>query len=387
MKSSLPTAAIGALLLLLSGATAHAGVTLQDADGNERIDLRFRLQILGKFTESDLDGDGDFESADDFQVRRARLWLKGTVNEYFGVFLQTDVSGNEIEMLDAYIHLKKSSKLQTYIGQHLAPSSRQTLTLSNTLLALDRPGMAYKALTWGSRALTTFSTATYGDADSGIRGSSQVRDVGFTVFGVHDLSDSRHFKYYFGMYDGTPAVGTDAERYSGRVQLNFGDSEPSYYSTATYLGAKRTFSIGGSYDTQSDVAGARTPLTDYSYWNVDLFAEQPAGAGSLTFEAAYQDLDLDDANLQSEGTGFYVQTGYLVKKEKWQPWLLYEDWSADASSGKGSYGLWRAGVSYFMDGHHANFKVGYESFSADASIGSSSEDSIGSVVVGFYAAY
>lgn len=377
---------LSGLLAVVLMAPAFAGFKLKDADGNEKIDLGFRLQVLGKFTETDRTGDGAFDSTDDFQIRRARFRLKGTINEHFGMFFQTDVSGNDIQMIDAYIHLKKDAGFQTFIGQHLAPTSRQTITSSGALLAMDRPGLIYKALTWGGRALSTFDTATYGDSDSGMRGPAQVRDTGFTLFGVKS-KEKTHFKWYLGMYDGTPASGTDGERMTGRVQFNFGDAEPSYYSIATYLGKKDTLSIGLSYDTQSDVASSRTPQTDYSYWNVDIFAEKPMGEGSVSFEAAYHDMDLDRANLQAQGDGFYVQAGYLIQKDKWQPWFLYEDWSADASSGKGSYDLWRVGVSYFIAGHNANFKVGYENFSADANIGSSRENSIGSLVLGFYTTY
>ena len=254
------------------------------------------------------------------------------------------------------------------------------------LLAIARPGLIYKALTWGGRSLSTFSTATYGDSAAGFSGPAQVRDTGFTLFGVSS-KEKTHFKWYLGMYDGLPAAGTDGERMTGRVQLNFGDSEPSYYSTATYLGKKKTFSVGLSYDTQSDVAGSRTPQTDYNYWNVDVFADQPVGAGSVSFEASYHDLDLDNANMEAQGTGYYLQAGYLIGNDKWQPWFLYEDWSADAASGLGSYDLLRVGVSYFMSGHNANFKIGYENFSADANIGSSTERSIGSLVIGFYTTY
>ena len=385
-RNTLVTMLAGLLLLLAATNVAYAGFKLKDDDGNEKIDLGFRLQVLGKFTEGDLDGDGSFESVSDFQIRRARFRLKGTVNEHFGMFFQTDVSGNDIQMIDAYIHLKKDAKLQAFVGQHLAPTSRQTITSSGALLAMDRPGSIYKTITWGGRGLSTFDTATYGDSDSGLRGPAQVRDTGVTVFGVNS-KDKTHFKYYIGMYDGVPAGGTDSERLTGRLQFNFGDAEPSYYSIASYLGKKDTVGIGFSYDTQSDVASARTPLTDYTYWEADVFAEKPVGNGSVSFEAAFHNLDLDGANPQAEGDGFYVQAGYLMSNKKWQPWFLYDSWSADAASGKGSFDLWRIGVSYFMQGHNANVKFGYESFSTDANIGSSNEDTIGSFVVGLYTTY
>ncbi len=376
----------GLVLLMLGAGAADAGFKLKDADGNEKIDLGFRLQVLGINTDRDLDGDGDYESFGDFRIRRARFRLKGTVNEHFGMFFQTDVSGNDIQMIDAYIHLKKDNGFQAFVGQHLAPSSRQTITSSGALLALDRPGSIYKALTWGGRALSTFDTATYGDSASGFSGPAQVRDTGVTLFGMTS-KDKTHFKWYLGTYDGLPAAGTDGERITGRLQVNFGDSESSYYSIASYLGKKDTVGIGVSYDTQSDVAGSATPQTDYTYYEVDVFAEKPMGTGSVSFEAAYHSLDLDGMNPQAEGDGFYVQAGYLMSNKKWQPWFLYDSWSSDAASGKGSFDLYRIGVSYFMAGHNANLKFGYESFNADANIGSSREDSIGSLVVGLYTTY
>ena len=103
MKRSLLTPTIAGLVVLLLGTAAHAGLKLKDADGNEKIDLGFRLQILGISTERDLDGDGKFDSFDDFRIRRGRFRLKGTVNEHFGMFFQTDVSGNDIQMIDAYV--------------------------------------------------------------------------------------------------------------------------------------------------------------------------------------------------------------------------------------------------------------------------------------------
>ncbi len=371
------------LLLLVLGATAaQAGAKLK-INANAEIDLGFRLQVLGIFTERDIDGDGEHEAFDDFRLRRARFRLKGTVNKHISMFLQTDVSGNDIRMVDAYIHLKKNARFQVFLGQHHVGANRQNVTSSGTLLALDRPGLIYKSLTWGTRALTTFDTSTYSDSDAGFRGPAQVRDTGVTFWGTGDMGGNAHYKYYLGTYDGISASGHDSERYTGRLQLNFGDAEPSYYSVANYLGKKNTIGVGFSYDTQSDVASSKTPLTDYNFYSVDLFASQ----GAATFEGAFMNLDLDGANPAAEGDGFYAQLGYLMSNNKMQPWFLYEDWSAEEASGKGSYDLWRVGLSYFMAGHNANFKIGYESMSADALIGSSNEDQIDSFVIGFYTTY
>lgn len=374
--------------LVWGGATAaHAGAKLEIND-KAYIDLGFRVQILALSTDRDLDGDGSFEGLDEFRLRRGRFRLTGVINEHVSVFMQTDVATNSIRLIDAFINIKRDDWLQLIMGQNMPPSNRENLTSSGALLAADRPGMVYKSLTWGGRALTTFSTQTYGDTAAGFPGPYQVRDIGATLFGSGDVGGGNaHLKYYVGIYDGASAAGTDSERYAGRLQLNFGDAEGGYYNSATYLGKKKTVGFGLSYDAQADVAGSSTPQTDYTYWSADLFAEQPLGNGSFTLEGAWMNLDLNDANLGAQGDGWYLQGGYLINNAKWQPWFLYEDFGADDPSGKGSYDLLRLGVSYFMAGHNANIKVGYETFNADAPIGSSTEDKIDSFLVGFYTTY
>lgn len=268
-------------------------------------------------------------------------------------------------------------------------------------MTMDRPGITYKNLTWGTRALSTFSTATYSDADAGLRGDVDVRDLGVTLFGSTSFSESSHLKYYLGVFDGIQKAGKDSERVAGRIQYNIFDAEPGYYGLSTYLGKKKTIGIGAAFDIQSDVADdlATGTTVDYSMSTVDVFAEIPIGSGTLTAEGAFIDLDLDgatqldalgdgsdlrDAN-QSQGDGYYIQAGYLFNK--WQPWIEFENWDADAASGKGSYDSSRVGLTYFIEGHNANIKVGYEVFNSDALIGSTNEDEIQTVAIGFYVTY
>lgn len=88
---------------------------------------------------------------------------------------------------------------------------------------------------------------------------------------------------------------------------------------------------------------------------------------------------------RSQGDGFYVQAGYLL--HPWQPWLAYERWQSDAPGEKGSYDLYRVGFTYFIKGHHANIKAGYEHVDADSDIGASSETTIDSFVAGLFLDY
>jgi len=181
----------------------------------------------------------------------------------------------------------------------------------------------------------------------------------------------------------------DNLRFTARAQLNLFDAEAGYFNSATYLGKKKTLAFGASYDTQDEIQDATAGgLGDYEYWSIDAFAEWPLGPGYLTAEAAYSDLDLDNATTaatQSQGDGWYFQTGYYINK--WQPWVEYETWDGDANSNLGNYDSFRIGISYFLKGHNANIKLGYESFSPDEDFSGTTEDSIDTIILGFYTTY
>lgn len=387
------------ILALFSG-NAMAGAKIKIND-DASINLGFRLQTLYLNTDSDLNGDGSFETLDDFKIRRARIRLGADVTKLFSLFLQTEFSqgvgsGGDVRMIDAFLKVK-AHKLATFvIGENMAPVTRQNLTSSGGLMTVDRPGISYKNLTWGTRALSTFSNVTYSDGDAGLRGDVDVRDLGITLFGSTSIQDDVHVKYYLGIYDGIQNASQDKERFVGRIQVNFFDAEPGYYGLSTYLGKKKTVGIGAAFDSQSsvDIDTATSKVIDYSMYTFDVFTDYPVGDGTLTFEAAIVNLDLDDATTltgtsknaqQSQGSGWYVQAGYYINK--WQPWVEYETWDSDAASQKGDYDSYRVGLTYFYAGHNANFKVGYEHFEADVNFTGKTEKEINTLVAGVYITY
>ena len=395
----------GLLASLVIAAPAWAGAELK-IDDESSINLGFRAQVLAKFIESDLDGDGSLDNFTDFQVRRARIRLLGKINKNISAFLQTELGssasggGRDVRMIDAFVKINYNPWSQIIAGINMAPASRQTTTGSGGLMTMDRPGNNYKNLTWGTRALRNFSTSTVNTTDGGLRGNVDVRDVGVTLFGSGSMSDTSHVKYYLGFYDGIQASGSDKSdrnlRMTARAQLNLFDAEAGYYNLSTYLGKKKTLAFGVSYDVQDEVqvsdgsgllsSGA---YGDYAYYSVDAFAEWPMGEGTLTAEAAFSSLDLDGANsnaLRSEGDGFYVQAGYFLPNN-WQPWIEYETWDSDATSRQGDYDAYRVGISYFFKGHNANVKAGFETVNSDINFSGSSEDSLTSFVVGFFITY
>ncbi|MFP4181631.1 MAG: porin [Thiohalospira sp.] len=386
-------------------ASALAGAKVEIND-DASLDLGFRLQSQM----IQYDSDAVAESRD-YKVRRGRIRLGASVHEKVSLFMQTEFAENEAgigadaRVIDAFIKYQVDDWAQVIAGQNMAPSLRHATTSSGGLMAIDRTGLVYKDLTWGARAVGSFTNQVLPETDSGLGSAVGVRDMGLTLFGSGSLAENTHLKYYVGTYDGA-RTNNDSERYTGRVQVNFGDDEAGYYNLTTYHGGKETVGVGLAMDSQSDVAQADDgEWRDYELVTADLFLEQPVGPGALTAEAGWMDLDLGGGDVafrdgdgdvmdknatidRAQGSGYYAQTGYTVGD--WQPWVAHESWGSDADQDWGSYDATRLGITYLIDGHNANIKAGYESLTAENEISEGEhggEDSIGTFVLGGYITY
>jgi len=390
----------GAMLVMVSTAGDSRAAMIR-IDEDAHIDVGFLIQPMAVVTESDLDGDGTLDSETEFKVRRGRLRLRGVVGDRITAFLQSDLgttaggAGYDWRIIDAWVMLRATDELFLLAGQNMAPANRQNMTAASVLLTIDRPGLTYKSLTWGTRALSAFSNRTLDDTDAGLRGPAEVRDLGLTLFAVRSFTDGVHGKAYLGAYEGVQLAGRDAPRLTGRLQLNFGDAEPGYYNLSTYLGGKRTVGIGASYDTQASVADSEDRgAIDYTYYSLDIFAEHPWMDGHVTLEAAFSGLDLDGATAlyttrgetgagrdatRAEGAGYYVQAGYY--QNRWQPWAGFERWNSDAEDETGAYSAWRVGLSYYLRNHNAVIKGGYERLKSVMPLPGTNDDTIGSFVM------
>jgi hypothetical protein len=396
-------------VLLVWPSASWAGVELQiDQDSNLELGFRLQTQFLSS-TNSQADAENEHEEK--FLLRRARIRLGGSVTKWVNFFIQVgsdseeDGSVGDAKVIDGFINLHLLEQAQIIMGEHMAPAGRQHLTSSAAMMAIDRPGITDYNLTWGLNGGAVFNTAIFDDGNLDLSGDGNVnRDIGVTLFGSTSFTETIHAKYYVGGYTGIQFMNNaeDKERVTGRVQLNFFEPEPGYYNLSTYLGEKRTVAIGASIDHQQRIARdtAKDDNINYIWYSIDAFADIPVGPGSTTFEAGYSNLDLEDSTSlrdsasgspknakETEGDGFYVQSGYYLENLNLQPWVLFERWYSDASDDVGSWSAWRVGVSYFIKGHNANIKVGFEQFRADEKIGGTTDKNIKNFLIGFYVSY
>ena len=395
--------------ILLFANAAMAGAVLP-IGSDASLNLGYRVQALMIATDADLvDDDGEWESYREWNVRRARFRLGAKVGDHVTAFLQTDAAAKDVVLIDAWVAYKVSPWLQFIVGRNMAPANRQNLTSSGALMAIDRPGVAYKSLTWGGRAVNRFANSTFNESDSGLRSPDSVRDNGLTIFGSNTVGSNGNLKYYAGIYNGIQDGTTnDEDRFTFRAQYNLWDAEAAYFQSSTYLGTKKTLGIGVSYDMQKEVGASdpADPQVDYTYLSADVFLEYPIGSGcnALTAEFGYSDLDFNNnpGYMNSQGSGFYGQAGFFIcsvaGQRGWQPWVEYESFDSDATANAngevmGTYTNFRVGVTYYLEGQHANIKLGYESFSSDTMLitdpadATKGEDTINTITLGFYTTY
>lgn len=391
MKQALSAALLISILIVPGIASAGAKVEI---DRESYLDLGFRLHTIFVL-------DSDSAENDRWHLKAGRLRAKGVVNKYAMAFIQTDTADGEMAVLDAFAAITPDSALNIFIGRNMAPSSRQNLTSTEAMLAVDRPAIANKSLTWGARAVPVFGTKDYADSNPGINSEIMNRDTGITFHGLISPLAGLYVKYYLGTYNGIQLEDNSGKsfekpRFTGRVQLNLFDPEENYYNFSTYIKEKKTVSVGASYDYQNRVAKSASEWADYRYYSLDLFTEMPIGPGSLTFEAAYMGLGLSGTSAfasteipvsgasgkSAEGSGYFAQAGYYINKV--QPWIMYESWESTSSEGQGGFWSGRAGVTYYIKDHNASVKFGVEYFKPEDA---SEQGSILSMVFGFFAQY
>ncbi len=269
----------GAMLVALTPGFASAGASLQIGEqGSMNINYAVQVWAQSRGYRSATDSGSSFDTF----LRRNRITFSGQYDDAVGYYAQLEAgndskAGNDnrsIYYRDAYITLDYTDSARFIVGRFKNTFSRENLEACLESLTLDRAEVI---------AYTPFGGS---------------RDTGIAMWG--NLADAA-FQYRFMIADGRegPEVAKDSPRFTARVHWSPLDPEYDYGYRSTYLGTKKTFTIGMAFDYQPNVAyanyAARSNMVDYSAFTADVFWEQPATSGTYTFSAAYFDYDTENA--------------------------------------------------------------------------------------------
>lgn len=310
----------------------------------------------------DAAANGD-DRSNDFSLNSARLYLSGSFNKYIKGMLNTERSGGgegNIEVIDANVQFQLTPEIAIWAGRFLSPS--------------DRANMAGPYYSSGGGGGYWANVASRYGWNGGVIG----RDEGVAFVGSF-LEDK--LAVSFGAFEGDnifrfSGVGAQKESsaaaaalnaddklmYAGRVQVAFWDSEPGYYGTGNYFGAKDILTVGVAARQKSDGAISAIAVGDYSSYSVDFLMEKKnVGPGTVSLEAAYYDYDTDKVFLAEEGDAYYVGAGYLfdtpVGWGKFMPFARHQQFDADNNIKTKRTDL---GVNYVMEPYNALISAEYQ---------------------------
>ncbi len=324
-----------------------------------------------------------------FQVRRLRLILGGTIAKNTTLFFDTDItpaigslaggvrsgttkngfndagSGTaNIFVQDLYLQHTFAPEFSLLAGMMLDGISRNGLQSMFTLMALN-----YGAY--------SFSSVNVGGLQNAVG-----RDVGFMARGF--LADER-LEYRLGVFEGRNFAQYSPLRTTLRLNYNFLDREKGYFYTGTFLGKGQTLAVGGGVDMQGGYVG----------FAGDVFADVPVGdIGSVTANISFMQ---HDGGSDTSGSGFgkiipkqtilFGEVGLYLKESKLMPYLKYETqvigstpaqmgvadnaanldylrsvgYPAGGRTFPGTTSRLGVGINYFFQGHNSSLKLLWES--------------------------
>jgi phosphate-selective porin OprO/OprP len=143
-----------------------------------------------------------------FDIRRARLDLRGAITPFLSYRLQTDFA-DKPKLLDAYSEIKVTDYFIVTVGQFKIPFSMENLASSNKLEMIDRSQVVEALVSRGKDVI----------------GNQNGRDIGIQIGGgFHKLKGIPLIEYRLAAFNGSGInvadTANDAKDIAGRVVLN-----------------------------------------------------------------------------------------------------------------------------------------------------------------------
>ena len=168
---------------------AEAAVLQQQTDASRKsffITAARQMQLTG-YSQVRFQAFQDKGKHNGFDIRRARIDLKGAITPFFSYRLQADWV-DKPKMIDAYGEIKLSDYFTFTAGQFKIPFSMENLTSSNKLEMIDRSQVV--------EALVARSKDVIGNQNG--------RDIGIQIGGsLLKIKDIPLVEYRFGVFNGS----------------------------------------------------------------------------------------------------------------------------------------------------------------------------------------
>ncbi|MDM7913874.1 MAG: porin [Candidatus Eisenbacteria bacterium] len=350
IASSVTLAAVLATMLLAAGVSpAQAQWQVSSPDGNSSLKLGFLLQGRAEWAENyeaagDASGASREYTSQNLYLRRIRLVLGGKIRKDLSFFIDTDgpnsgkvgTSGGkefgDIYLQDFVTTWDVAGPLKLDTGLILAPGAYNHLQSAASLLAMDY--------------------GPYTFVESGPLKTKVGRDTGVQARGV---VLRKHVEYRVAVLQGLrEAKGTDPFRLAARVAWSPFDGQSALFYPGTSLGKRLGITVGAAIDAQRD----------YRAYHGDLYADVPLTARhTLTGQIDVSRYDGGDllASIRPQTT-LLGEVGFGIAS-RFTPYFQAARQELD-SRGPDETSL-QAGLSWWIDGHKANFKAAWNRIERD----------------------
>ncbi|WP_423148317.1 porin [Rubrolithibacter danxiaensis] len=272
--------------------------------------LQLSGYIQGRYQVQDEKG-----KIDGFDIRRARLDLRGTISEHWDYRLQVDFAGTP-KLLDGIITYKNSDFFKISAGQFKIPISYENLMGSQKLETIDRSQVVEALVARGKDVI----------------GNHNGRDIGVQLNGSFvKLENNYLFDYAIGIFDGAGINTTDNNEkkdFAGRLTihpLSGLDISANYYNGLGKWAASNT--------AQPVSRGRERVGFDVHYLR-----------GPLSLTGEY----IKGKDADSKKEGWYAQAAVFVFPKKVQLVAKYDDFDPNTAVAQDISHWYIGGLNYFF---------------------------------------
>ncbi|NVO11933.1 MAG: hypothetical protein HXX16_18390 [Bacteroidales bacterium] len=302
---------------------AEAAIKQQETDANKKsflVNASKQVQLSGyaQVRYQNLDEAGKI---DGFDIRRARIDIKGSISPYWNIRFQADLAVTP-KLIDAYGECKLFDYFNLTIGQFKIPFSMENLASSNKLEMIDRSQVVEALVARGKDVI----------------GNQNGRDIGVQVFGSFLKIDNRYLiDYSAGIFNG-----------SG---INISDkNENKSIAGRSVIHPIKGLDLGCSFYSGVDVFGAPSSNHKRNRWGVELKYELKQFSLRSEYIKGY------DSNTIRKG--WYVQSGYFIIPQKLQFLLKYDTFDPNTSSTNDISTNYTIAINYAFN-NWSKVQVGY----------------------------
>jgi len=306
--------------------------------------------IQTRYTFTDGDDDTGTPNTSSFDVNHAYLTVSGTaLNEEFSYVLEGDFAGAAADLTDAYLEWKACDWASVKLGQFKTNLSRQWNTSDANLQFADR-----------SNVSDYFSLGRQNGASAS---SSWMDGQLHLTAGVYNGESDGEGQNRSGV--DTNHTGIVSVRWNPMGSMN------AYEEGDVGWTEDMAVSIGAAYafaDAKNDL-GAGSVGTEQNIISVD--ANMKYAGWSLHAELFNDSASVDNSDIETEPTGFYIQGGYFVDAKTMEVAARYgyldcDDGTATGEcAGNDNLNEVTVGLNYYWWAHHLKAQVNYSFLNSD----------------------